>query len=263
MTDEKAKRKPIGKKLRFEVFKRDAFACQYCGSAAPAVVLHVDHITPVSKGGSNEMMNLVTACAACNSGKSNRALSDDSAVQRQRAQIAELNQRREQLEMMLAWRQGLQQIADDEVAAVLEEITRLAGVGFTLNERGKAHARKLVEKHGLKAVLDALGATCLRFLVWDDEGHATAESFEVAWNQVGAYLAMNEKPEHIRRIYYLRGILRKRLRFIKEADALRMLTEAYEAGVPLDELEAIAKGVRNWTHLNSALYRVMHGDPWR
>ena len=54
----------------------------------------------------------------------------------------------------------------------------------------------------------------------------------------------------------------------KEADVLRMLTEAHEAGVSLDELEAIAleaiaKGVRNWTHLNSALYRVMHGDPWR
>lgn len=263
MTDEKAKRKPIGKKLRFEVFKRDAFACQYCGSAAPAVVLHVDHITPVSKGGSNEMMNLVTACAACNSGKSNRALSDDSAVQRQRAQIAELNQRREQLEMMLAWRHGLQQIADDEVSAVNKEITRLAGTGFALNERGKAHARKLVDKHGLKSVLDALEATCLRFLVWDDDGRATRQSFETAWQQVGAYLAMNEKPEHVRRIYYLRGILRKRLRFIKEADVLRMLTEAHEAGVSLDELEAIAKGVRNWTHLNSALYRVMHGDPWR
>ena len=54
----KNKRKPIGEKLRFEVFKRDQFKCQYCGVAAPDVVLHIDHINPVSKGGDNEK----TAC---------------------------------------------------------------------------------------------------------------------------------------------------------------------------------------------------------
>jgi 5-methylcytosine-specific restriction endonuclease McrA len=28
-------RKALSKKLRFEVFKRDNFTCQYCGRAAP------------------------------------------------------------------------------------------------------------------------------------------------------------------------------------------------------------------------------------
>ena len=46
-----AKRKPISKKLRFEVFKRDSFTCQYCGKSAPDVVLHIDHIKPVKEGG--------------------------------------------------------------------------------------------------------------------------------------------------------------------------------------------------------------------
>ena len=44
------KRVPISKALRFEVFKRDSFTCQYCGRSAPEVVLEVDHIVPVSKG---------------------------------------------------------------------------------------------------------------------------------------------------------------------------------------------------------------------
>lgn len=47
------KRKAISQTLRFEVFKRDLFTCQYCGKRAPDVVLEVDHIKPVSKGGSN------------------------------------------------------------------------------------------------------------------------------------------------------------------------------------------------------------------
>lgn len=48
-------RKPISKTLRFEVFKRDSFKCQYCGAEAPNVLLHIDHIKSAdSKGpGSN------------------------------------------------------------------------------------------------------------------------------------------------------------------------------------------------------------------
>lgn len=48
------KRKAISKKIRFEVFKRDSFTCQYCGEKAPDVILHVDHIDPVAKGGGKD-----------------------------------------------------------------------------------------------------------------------------------------------------------------------------------------------------------------
>lgn len=63
-------RKPISKRTRFEVFKRDAFECQYCGAHPPGVLLHVDHIVAVANGGGNEMDNLITACEPCNLGKS-------------------------------------------------------------------------------------------------------------------------------------------------------------------------------------------------
>lgn len=59
-------------KIRWEVLKRDNFTCQYCGRKAPDVVLHVDHKIPKSLGGTYSMENLITACFACNIGKSNR-----------------------------------------------------------------------------------------------------------------------------------------------------------------------------------------------
>jgi hypothetical protein len=62
-------RKAIPKKIRFEVFKRDGFLCAYCGESPPKVVLQVDHIDPVSKGGTNDIDNLVTSCQPCNIGK--------------------------------------------------------------------------------------------------------------------------------------------------------------------------------------------------
>jgi len=66
-----AERKPLSKRTRFEVFKRDLFCCQYCGKNPPSVTLEVDHINPVSKGGTNHIDNLLTACFDCNRGKSN------------------------------------------------------------------------------------------------------------------------------------------------------------------------------------------------
>ncbi len=62
-------RTPISKRVRFEVFKRDAFSCQYCGAHPPDALLEVDHITPVAEGGTNDEENLVTACFNCNRGK--------------------------------------------------------------------------------------------------------------------------------------------------------------------------------------------------
>ncbi len=56
-------------RLRWRVLERDDFTCQYCGQSAPSVVLGVDHIIPVSKGGSDDMSNLRTACWSCNRGK--------------------------------------------------------------------------------------------------------------------------------------------------------------------------------------------------
>jgi 5-methylcytosine-specific restriction endonuclease McrA len=66
----------IGKSLRFEVFARDAFTCQYCGMRPPDVVLEVDHIHPRSKGGSDDPINLITSCFDCNRGKRAKVISE-------------------------------------------------------------------------------------------------------------------------------------------------------------------------------------------
>jgi 5-methylcytosine-specific restriction endonuclease McrA len=66
-----AERKSISKKIRFEIFKRDGFKCAYCGKTPPEATLEIDHVEPISKGGTDEMVNLITSCFECNRGKSN------------------------------------------------------------------------------------------------------------------------------------------------------------------------------------------------
>jgi hypothetical protein len=60
----------FSKRLRYEILRRDNHSCRYCGRAAPAVALTVDHVLPVTLGGTDDPTNLVTACADCNAGKS-------------------------------------------------------------------------------------------------------------------------------------------------------------------------------------------------
>jgi hypothetical protein len=87
MTASKSSRKAISKKVRFDIFKRDGFVCAYCGAHPPAAILQVDHIDPVSKGGTNAIDNLITACDKCNQGKSNRLLSEAPESLKDRAKL--------------------------------------------------------------------------------------------------------------------------------------------------------------------------------
>lgn len=72
-------REAMGARLRFEILRRCNFACYYCGVPAALGVkqLHVDHVIPVSLGGSNDPWNLVAACWDCNAGKTNGVPSED------------------------------------------------------------------------------------------------------------------------------------------------------------------------------------------
>jgi 5-methylcytosine-specific restriction endonuclease McrA len=54
------------------LFKRDANLCMYCGLHFRAGELTRDHITPISRGGSDVWTNVVTACRRCNNHKGGR-----------------------------------------------------------------------------------------------------------------------------------------------------------------------------------------------
>jgi hypothetical protein len=84
-----ATRKAISKKIRFEIFKRDNFTCQYCGAHPPIVILEPDHINPVCNGGQNNIDNLVTSCFECNRGKSGNLLTSIPKSLKEKAQEVE------------------------------------------------------------------------------------------------------------------------------------------------------------------------------
>lgn len=73
----KEQRMLMTKKLREFIKKRDHYTCCQCGnsiSVEPNLLLEIDHIIPVSKGGLTEENNLQTLCWKCNRSKSNKIL---------------------------------------------------------------------------------------------------------------------------------------------------------------------------------------------
>jgi hypothetical protein len=102
----------VSKRTRYEVLRRDNFTCRYCGGSAPDVKLTVDHVVPITLGGSDEPNNLVAACADCNAGKSSTtpdaALVDDVAADAER------------------WSRAIRRVAEQRTAEAAAAETRLA-----------------------------------------------------------------------------------------------------------------------------------------
>lgn len=145
------KRKALSKSTRFEVFKRDAFTCQYCGATPPSVILHVDHITAVAAGGDNSLDNLVTACQPCNAGKGARDLKVVPQTLADKA--AEIAEREAQLAGYQAVLAARRERLDADAWSVLE-VLHGARVASVPRDQFRS-VRMFIERLGLDAVIDA------------------------------------------------------------------------------------------------------------
>lgn len=243
-------RKAISKKVRFEVFKRDSFTCQYCGLSAPEVILHLDHIAPVAGGGENDILNLVTSCVDCNLGKGARALDDKSAIAKQKAQLDELNRRREQLEMMLSWREGLAEIDQDEVAAVADHFSEQTNT--YLNDFGLKEAKKWIKRYGIAKTLEALDAGLGTYYKGGDPDdlEENRRLAGLAFNfipKIIASQARNADKPWMKDVYYIRAIVRNR-HHCNDRIAADLIEEAIHAGASVEDLKDWAKRSRSWTN---------------
>lgn len=249
-----AKRKPISKKVRFEIFKRDSFRCQYCGNAAPDVLLEIDHIKPVKEGGSNDITNLITSCEDCNRGKGARLIDDSSVIEKQRKQLEELNERRLQLEMMMQWREGLMDLERQQIDIIEDRLSE--STGHVLTEQGRSNYRRALREYGLQLMLDSIDVAVEQYLRRDEDGKPTDDSISKVFDYVIRICRckeLNKSKPYMKELFYIRGILRNRLSYFVDWKALDYLERAYLAGASLESLKDCAKSVRNWTQFCNSI----------
>ena len=255
MTSKKQIRKPLSKKIRFEVFKRDSFKCQYCGATAPEVVLHVDHIKPVAQGGTNDLTNLITSCTSCNLGKKDKGLDDNTVIVKARNQMEELQERREQLEMMMEWREGLRDL-DQDILNGLCEYWHDHAPGYNVNDSGKKNIKKWLRKFTLGEITYAMDVAAEQYLKFEEDGKVTSESWEEAFRKIPGICRVErnskENPE-LKDLYYIRGIARNRCGYFNNYQALDWLKAARSWDVEMDTLREIACNCRNWTNFRNKI----------
>ena len=222
-----AKRQPLSKQTRFEVFKRDNFTCQYCGAKAPDVILEVDHMNPVKEGGDNDMMNLITSCFNCNRGKEEKKISDNSVVAKQRKQIEELNLRRQQLEMMLCWRNELNEINSYEIDNIFDYINSFTE-NYRLIDECKLEIKQWLKKYKQVEILESIDIS------FDKYFDNTDGSLTNTFNKIGAILHVKHMPEHKQKIAYIKGICKNKFKDYDSKTASIELLELYNNGVDLE-----------------------------
>jgi hypothetical protein len=119
----------ISKSMRFDIFQRDNYTCQYCGRTPPEAILVIDHLTPVAENGTDDFDNLITSCKDCNDGKSDKlilnftgGISKEEWRERLRGKrIQMLQQRQERLEeVAYHWRKitGQNYLTEDDNRAI-------------------------------------------------------------------------------------------------------------------------------------------------
>jgi hypothetical protein len=175
------KRKAISKKLRFDVFKRDEFECQYCGAHPPSVILHVDHIHPVIEGGDNSIDNLITSCESCNLGKGRGLLTDvPEGIKDKAKKIAESElQMKGYMDIVAAKRDRIDAEAW-KVAAALDGVDYVK----TYNTVQLMSIKRFLEKLNYFDVLDAANIAFSKFY------YPTNKRFKyfcgICWNKLKA-----------------------------------------------------------------------------
>jgi hypothetical protein len=250
------KREAISKSVRFEVFKRDCFKCQYCGAVAPEVVLVIDHILAVANGGDNHLTNLITSCVPCNAGKRDVSLDERAAVAKARRQMEELQERREQLEMMMMWRQGLRALDDETVNKICAYWNELTP-GWTVSDHGKLQVKKWLRAFSIEELTKSMETSAVQYLKRNKAGKCTRESWDLAFNRIPGICQIDrlskENPE-LKQLYYIRGIVRNRMPYYYDnAKALQLLRAGASAGIPLPVLREIAQTASNWDDFEDSI----------
>lgn len=250
-----AERKPLSKSLRFEVFKRDSFTCQYCGAKAPDVILEVDHIKPVAEGGTDEILNLVTCCRDCNRGKGKKTLNNNSVIEKQRLQIEELNIRRQQLEMLLQWRDGLNSLNSEITDAAIDYFNSKWSENM-LSEYGKQKIKVAVKRYGLNNVIEMIDTQYDKYYAFDkDETYNCKLIFE----KVLKALNYNSLPAYRQKIAYIKGIIKNKMTYFNEKKFYCIIKEINNSE-SYDLLCYIEEEIKKYPSIKySELESIIHG----
>ena len=233
------KRKNLSKSVRFEVFKRDSFKCQYCGKSAPDVVLEVDHIIPVAKGGDNDLSNLITACFDCNRGKRDKKLTDKQSIKLQKEELDKLNARREQIEMIAEWRKELSNLMNESIDKIVEIINQEFYLKLNLTDYERRNFSKRIKKYGVK---ETLNSSLIAFERYDDIETALSKIDGILYNR-----HLEEYDPEKAAYHRMLSLAKKKFTYFNPKVAYCLIDKIYACTMFEEDITRLIYSCKNWS----------------
>lgn len=169
-------------------------------------------------------MNLVTSCIDCNLGKSDKKLSDLSTVEKQRQQVESLSERREQLALMMQWRDGLEDLQKRQLSIAVERFNNMLPDSI-LSKTGEDNLGKLVKAYGLENVLNHMHAAHDKAA----KNNGGIPDITATFKNIGKLISIQNMDPVEKNARYICGILRNKFGFIDTAYYLDVLTSNWNA----------------------------------
>jgi len=157
----------ISKKIRFDVFKRDGFQCQYCGKTPPNIVLEVDHIKPKKRNGRDDIENLITACFDCNRGKGADELR--VAPPQTEDKIKILKEKEDQLKEYHRLQERIHKQIQRDIEYIDGKFREFSNNKLQLSDYGKVQIRNLLRHFSKHHIEDALAISWGKDYVPNDD----------------------------------------------------------------------------------------------
>jgi hypothetical protein len=152
--------------------------------------------------------------------------------------------------------QERRQVQIEELASVWH---RLAP-GLVVNKTGLRSIGRLLSTFSPEEILYGMEQAADSYLVQADDESVTPESWEIAFGKIGGICRVQRESKgnpELRELYYIRGIIKKRLSYVDQVLALQLLRDSYAAGADTETLRGIAYQASSWTRWREDMYALL------
>lgn len=180
-------------------------------------------------------------------------LSDNSVMEKRKKQLDILQEKREQLELMIEWQNELLDFDNAVASSIAQVWTKF--VGTTINEHGLAKISLLLKKYSYEDLINAIQIACRQYLGKKDSNEIFNSLGGILYNK-----KLEEKDPVAASKKHIKNILQRNLGYFNFKTGMSLIDSAIEYGASIDSLLNFSKEVRTWTQFKSGIHRFIENQ---
>lgn len=242
---------PEYKRIKYEVFEKDSFKCQFCGTGAPVVTLQLIRIQDTQQN--DEWLDtafLSTSCKICEKKKSGV---DEKSLQNGYISIDELEERLQQLKMLINWRKGMLNIRKQQLTNLVSYWENKVP-GFVTNNDQKKFAATYISKFSSDEIRSAMDMAVDKFIKYSDDGTLDKHSMLIAFAKIPEIcltkteLVNAHESDGLQQIHD--QLKQNIIGFFDSHRANQWLNYARSWEIQIEDLFKMAASVKSWTQFS-------------